>query len=85
MRAEKARNSDGRLVELASRYCPRPPLIPNPGNPMNQLERIFNCIEHLENLKKQATVERSHFYVGSAVTDAIKLLYEFAETFKEKP
>jgi hypothetical protein len=51
---------------------------------MTQLDRIFNCISHLENLKKQATVERSHFYVNSAATDAIKLLYEFAETFKEK-
>lgn len=51
---------------------------------MKQLERIFNCIEHLENLKKQATIERSHFYVDSVATDAIKLLYEFAKTHAEK-
>jgi hypothetical protein len=52
---------------------------------VTQLQRILNCINHLESLKKQATIERSHFYVNSAATDAIKLLYEFAETFKEKP
>lgn len=51
---------------------------------MNKLERIFNCIRHLEELKKQATVERSHFYAGATATDAIALLYEFAGTFKEK-
>ncbi len=51
---------------------------------MTRLDRIFNCIVHLENLKKQATVERSHFYVNSTATDAIKILYEFAERFKEQ-
>lgn len=43
-----------------------------------RIQQIFECIERLESLKKQATVERSHFYVGSTTTEAIRLLYEFA-------
>lgn len=50
---------------------------------MTQLKRIFECIASLEDLKRQATVEHSHFYVESKATEAIALLYEYAATFKE--
>lgn len=36
---------------------------------------IVKMIEKLEDLKKQATVERSHFYVNGVATEAIGLLY----------
>lgn len=39
---------------------------------------IFEMIERLENLKKQATVERRHFYSGKVTTDAIAFLYKIA-------
>lgn len=51
---------------------------------MTKLESIFSCIVHLENLKKQATVEHSHFYVNSIASEAIRLLYDFAATFAQK-
>jgi hypothetical protein len=50
---------------------------------MTTVRDIFECIEKLESLKKQATTERSHFYVDATSTEAIALLYEFARTFKE--
>jgi hypothetical protein len=40
---------------------------------------IFGVIESLEDLKKQATVERSHYYVDAVATAAIKLLYKLAK------
>lgn len=52
---------------------------------MTTLREILECIGELENLKKQATTERSHFYVDAKATQAIALLYEFARTFREPP
>lgn len=45
---------------------------------------IFDCITKLEELKRQATVERSHFYVNATATEAIALLYQYAAMFKER-
>jgi hypothetical protein len=39
-------------------------------------QEITEMIDKPEDLKKQATVERSHYYVGGACTDAIRLLYK---------
>lgn len=36
---------------------------------------LVAMIEKLEGLKKQATVERSHFYVNGVAIEAIGLLY----------
>lgn len=48
-------------------------------------QEVFRMIERLEDLKKQATVEHSHFYVDSTITQTIALLYDlvrehYAET-----
>jgi hypothetical protein len=51
---------------------------------MNHVAEIFMVIDQLEGLKKQATVERSHFYVDATATKAIDLLYRYAATFKEE-
>jgi hypothetical protein len=50
---------------------------------MNEIARISAVIAKLEDLKRQATVERSHNYVGATVTEAIAMLYEYLATFKE--
>lgn len=47
------------------------------------VNEIFSVISELESIKKQATVERSHFYVDVVATDAIKLLYKYAKTLGE--
>lgn len=36
------------------------------------LRKRVDIVEKLHDLHKQATVERSHFYVGSCVTEAIQ-------------
>jgi hypothetical protein len=51
---------------------------------VNNVARIFTVIDHLESLRKQATVERSHFYVNETAIKAIELLYEYAATFKQE-
>ena len=48
-----------------------------------QTARISALIVKLEDLKRQATVERSHNYVGATVTEAIAMLYEYLGTFRE--
>ena len=44
---------------------------------------VMACIAKLEDLKRQATVERSHYYTGATVTEAIQLLYAYLSTFRE--
>lgn len=51
---------------------------------MSNVARIFTVIDQLEGLRKQATVERSHYYVNATAIKAIELLYEYAATFKEE-
>lgn len=51
---------------------------------MSNVARIFKAIDQLESLRKQATVERSHYYVNATAIMAIELLYEYAATFKEE-
>lgn len=49
-----------------------------------EIQRIFHCIHKMEDLKKQATVERSHYYVADVITDAITLLYSYAAIYGEQ-
>jgi hypothetical protein len=51
---------------------------------VSHVSEIFKVIDQLESLRKQATVERSHFYVNATAIKAIELLYEYAATFKEE-
>lgn len=43
--------------------------------------KIVTALNQLEDLKKQATVDRDHFYTGKAVTDTIALLYELLANY----
>lgn len=52
---------------------------------MSQIQSVINCLRHLEDLKKQATLERSHHYVEAVATDAIALLYKFLGTMGDVP
>ena len=47
-----------------------------------QIVRVAQLIERLEDLKRQATVERSHHYVAQTATEAIAMLYEYLATFR---
>jgi predicted metal-dependent RNase len=52
---------------------------------VTDLDRVMRIIGVLEDLKKQATIERSHFYVDSVATEAIAVLYDCAkQMFGEK-
>lgn len=44
-------------------------------------DELVKMIAKLEDLKKQATVERSHFYVNGVATEAIGLLYNLLGYF----
>jgi len=39
------------------------------------LREVWALIQRLEDLKRQATIERSHFYVDATLTEAIAMLY----------
>lgn len=53
-------------------------------NDVHRRKLIMEMIDRLEDLKKQATVERSHNYTGKAVTDAIALFYTLlSETLED--
>ena len=50
------------------------------------VRRVMRVINGLEDLRKQATVERSHYYVDSVAAEAIEVLYGcMAQMFGEKP
>ena len=50
------------------------------------VRRVMRIIGSLEDLKKQATIERSHYYVDSVATEAIEVLYGcMKQMFGEKP
>lgn len=46
-------------------------------------DEVLDAIEMLENLKKQATLERSHYYVLASANKALAALYEYLLTFGE--
>jgi hypothetical protein len=46
---------------------------------------LLEMIAQLEDLKKQATLERSHFYVAATATRAIEIMYEIlGERYAER-
>ena len=45
----------------------------------------MDIIEKLLDLQKQATLERSHFYVASCVTEAIQEIILLREQLKSQP
>lgn len=51
--------------------------------PEKRRRQIMEMIERLEDMKKQATIEHSHFYTGKVATDAIALLYDLLSEYPE--
>jgi len=51
---------------------------------MNKNEKLYvKIMVQLEDLHKQATRERSHYYVGKCLTDAMIVISEFYNQIKE--